>query len=84
MKKKIPKIILILSFAPYAFVLLYGVYSAFAGFTFFSTVYGFEAFVGTIILALWILCSIPVIPVCLIYQTAYFLKRKCNIEDNTL
>ncbi|MDE7364413.1 MAG: hypothetical protein K2N27_05955 [Ruminococcus sp.] len=84
MKKKIPKIILILSFVLYAFVLLYGVYSAFAGFTFFSTVYGVEAFVGAIILALWILCSIPVIPVCLIYQTAYFLKRKCNIEDNTL
>lgn len=84
MKKKIPKIILILSFAPYTLVLIYGVYSAFASLTFISTVYGFEAFFGAVILALWILCSIPVIPVCLIYQTAYFLKRKCNIEDDTL
>lgn len=84
MKKKIPKILLIISFIPYALILIYGMYSAFAGFTFLYTVYGFEALFSATILALWILCSIPIIPVCLIYQTAYFLKRKCNIEDNTL
>ena len=85
MKKNIVfKIILVLSFAPYAFALIYGIYSAFAG---FNIIYGFNVFFSVAILVLWILCSIPVVPVCLIYQTAYllnFLIEKYNIEAETL
>lgn len=71
-KKKIPKIVLIISFIPYAFCLLYGIYSVFAGFTFFgSTSYGFDAFTSSIFIMGYLLCCYPVIPVCLIYQIVY-------------
>ncbi|MDE7363858.1 MAG: hypothetical protein K2N27_03065 [Ruminococcus sp.] len=84
MKKKIPKIILILSFAPYVFCLLYGICSAIFGFGFiFNTSYGFDAFMISIVLMGLLLCYYPVIPICLIYQLVYlavFIMKKRNIS----
>lgn len=88
MKKKIPKIILILSFAPYVFCLGYGIYSAFAGFTFFwSTSYGFEAFTNSMVIMAFLLCYYPIIPPCLIYQLVYlamFIMKKRNVSKQKI
>ncbi|MDE6519134.1 MAG: hypothetical protein K2K91_01555 [Ruminococcus sp.] len=88
MKNKIPKIILILSFAPYVFVLLYGVCSAFFGFGFiFVTSYGFNAFTNGIIFMTLLLCYYPVIPICLIYQLVYlavFVMKKRNVSKQKI
>lgn len=90
MKKIIPKIILILSFAPYVFCLGYGIYSAIFGFGFlFSTSYsyGFDAFISSILLTGFFLCGYPVIPVCLIYQlvyTAVSVMKKHNVPKKTV
>ena len=88
MKKKIPKIILILSFAPYIFCLLYGICSAIFGFGFiFSTSYGFDAFMSSIVLMGLLLCYYPVIPICLIYQLVYlavFVMKKRNVSKQKI
>ena len=63
MKKKISKIILILSFTPYVFCLLYGIYLA---------VYELDWFFNVRMMVVW-LCYFPVIPVCLIYQIIYLI-----------
>lgn len=88
MKKIILKIILILSFAPYVFCLGYGIYSAIFGFRFlFSTSYGFDAFMSSIVLTVFFLCCYPVIPICLIYQlvyTAVSVMKKHNVPKETV
>ncbi|MDE5570385.1 MAG: hypothetical protein K2J47_06245 [Ruminococcus sp.] len=88
MKKIIPKIILILSFAPYVFCLGYGIYSAIFGFGFlFSTSYGFDAFQSSIIIMTILLCCYPVIPICLIYQLVYlsvFIMKKYSVPKKTV
>lgn len=88
MKKKIPKIILILSFLPYVFILLYGVYSAIFGFGFlFSTSYGFDALIDSIFIMTILLCCYPVIPICIIYQlvyTAVSVMKKHNVPTETV
>ncbi|MDE7363857.1 MAG: hypothetical protein K2N27_03060 [Ruminococcus sp.] len=88
MKKKIPKIILILSFAPYVFVLLFSMYSAICGFTFFeSTSYGFEAFTDSIVVISYLLCCYHIIPPCLIYQLVYlavFVMKKRNVSKQKI
>lgn len=88
MKKKITKIILILSFMPYAFILLYGVYCAFFGFDFFSTSYGFDALTNSIFIMTLLLCYYPVIPICLIYQlvylTVFLIKNRHNIPKKNI
>lgn len=88
MKKIISRIILILSFAPYVFTLIYGIYSMANGFTFFfSTSYGFEAFRDATLLMMLMLCYIPVIPSCLIYQFVYlsiFIMKKFNVPKNRI
>lgn len=78
MKNKAPKIIFILSFIPYLLVLLAGIASAIWGAGFFYTsYYGWDGFVfGITIMLYQLLCMIPVIPVCFIYQLAYILRRK--------
>lgn len=88
MKKIISKIILVLSFAPYVFTLLIGIYSMVDGFDFFfSTSYGFEAFRDSTLLMMLMLCYIPVIPPCLIYQLVYlsvFIMKKFNVPKNRI
>lgn len=74
MKKKIPKILLILSFAPYIFCLICGIYCFVNEFTFFSyTTYGLEAFKNGIVFIGLLLCYYLVIPVCLAYQIIYLI-----------
>lgn len=84
MKKKIPKIIFIISFLPYLFILLYGIFHAFAGVSFFnSTGYGFEAFIITIFFMLYIFTlEIPIIPICVIFEVCYIFRKKINIFKN--
>lgn len=57
--KKALKTLLILSFAPYAFCLFYGIFHIFNGLD--------EFFFGIAVMALWF-CYYPVIPFCLAYQ----------------
>lgn len=88
MKKKIPKIILMLSFAPYVFCLLYSIYSAIFGFSFFwNTSYGFNAFFNSMVIMAFGLCIYPIIPVCLIYQLVYlavFIMKKRNVSKQKI
>lgn len=91
MKKKIPKIILILSFAPYVLCLCYGIYSMFNGFglgLLFRKTYGFGAFMGSTVLMAIYLCYYPVIPICIIYQlvylTVFIIKNRHNIQKKTI
>jgi len=78
METKIYKIILYISFLPYLLLLGYGIYSAIFGFTFFfSTSYGFDGFIGAItIMGIIFFAYYPVIPVCMVYQLIYFLRKK--------
>lgn len=78
MKNKIPKIIFIISLLPYLFILLYGIFNAFAGISFFySTSYGFEAFIISVFFMLYALTlEIPIIPICLIFQICYIFRKK--------
>ena len=85
MKDKVLKIILIISSLPFIGLLLIGIYSMFFGFTFFfSTSYGIEAFLGSIFIIGWLLCIIPVLPICLIYQIFYLIRHlvKKNKQKN--
>lgn len=80
-KDKVLKIVLWISFLPYVWLLVYGIYSFFNGFTFiFSTSYGFTALYESIVIMGIILCMYPVLPICLIYQLfyliCYFIKKK--------
>lgn len=90
MKKKIPKIILMISLVPYAFVLLYGIYSAIFGFDFFvsASSYGSQAFTDSIFIMVLLLWYYLIIPICLIYQIVYFIvfivKNKHNISKKTV
>lgn len=43
MKNKIPKIIFIISLLPYLFILLYGIFNAFAGISFFYSASRYSA-----------------------------------------
>lgn len=74
-KVKATKIILILSFIPYIFLLFYSIYSSICGFTFFyQTSYGFEGFSDSIVIMGFLLCVYyPIIPVCLLYQIIYLI-----------
>lgn len=76
-KRKAAKIILIISFVPYALVLLSGIIGAIfgAGF-FFDTVYGWDGFLIGVLGAGLAMLYIPIIPACLIYQIVYLIRSK--------
>lgn len=76
MKAKTSVKLFILSFVPYVIALLYGIYRAFAGVEYFNTVYGAEGFALGVIDAALTMCYIPVIPLCLVCQIAFILRRK--------
>lgn len=80
MKQKIAKVIFFLSLGVYALILLYGIYSAMFGFDFFGTSYGWRGFIDSITLLGLILCIIPVLPLCLLYQILYLVFGKLNIS----
>lgn len=81
--KKLPFIIFVLCFLPYALILAMSVYYAFAGYeirTFVTgelieTFYGFEAFCKCATAAFGILWYVWIIPLCLIYQAVYLFVR---------
>ncbi|MDO5156433.1 MAG: hypothetical protein Q4D51_10765 [Eubacteriales bacterium] len=85
MKSKATKIIFRLSFLPYILLFLYACYSAVAGFEFFGTSYGIDAFTAALFLGAIVLCIIPVIPICIIYDIIYLILRNRNsISKQTL
>lgn len=80
--KKIWKVLFYISFLPYIFILLWGCFNAINGTTFiFSEIYGFDAFLLTLVAGFIVLvCNVPIIPICFIYQIAYLLKGKIKID----
>lgn len=89
MKKIIPKILLVLSFTPYAIALFYGINSAVNGWTllFGPEVYGFEAFMDSSSIMLLCLCYVPILPPCLIYQLIYlavFIMKKLHVSKTKM
>ena len=78
MKNKLPKIIFVVSFLPYLLVFIYGVICAFTGVSFFfSTSYGFSAFlIGGLSALYFLTLIIPIIPVSLIFQICYLFRNK--------
>lgn len=83
MKKKIPKIILILSFAPYVFCLGYGLWNI-LDYLLIRNSLDFELFVTYAVIMFYVLVYYPVIPVCLAYQilyAEYFILKKKNISQ---
>lgn len=87
MKKKIPKIILILSFAPYAVSLGYGIYSAIYNCIISLSTSNVFTHFGAALIMLAVLCSYPVIPICLIYQLVYLavsVMKKHNVSKKKM
>lgn len=82
MKMKIFRVLLFISFLPYAFLLIIGIYYAFAGYevytlilpTYVKTLYGFEAFRVVLLWSILGLTFIPVLPVCCVYQIIYLIS----------
>lgn len=75
MEKKAPKVLFYLSFLSWAFVLLYGVYGAVFGLSFFTMCYGWDGFLVGVMGGGLMLCIVPVLPVCLVYEIAYLLRK---------
>lgn len=75
-RRKIIKIILVISFLPYVYVLLKALYYAVQGYDVYTwikpvytgTIYGMEAFKEVLLWDVMLLTIIPVLPVCLLYQ----------------
>jgi hypothetical protein len=84
-KAKAAKVFLWVSFAPYAIILIAGLWDAVFGvsaFTIFpdggvrTIYYGWEAFSQTVALLVYAFSSIfPVLPICLIYQITYIIYK---------
>ena len=74
-KKKVLKIILILSVIPFIVILIIGVKNAFCGYTlFFNTSYGVQALIDTCVIYGFVFsCCFPVLPICLVYQIISFI-----------
>lgn len=78
---KLKKIILIISFLPYIYILLLSFYHAIFGYDVYTlilpvyvkTIYGIEAFREVFIIKLLTLTFIPIIPICFIYQLVYLI-----------
>ena len=82
---KISKILFYISFAPAAFLLMWALSSMLGGFSFWgSTSYGFEAFIDVIMLGGWVLCYVPVLPACFIYQMLYLLMFRNDREHTDI
>lgn len=83
MKKKIPKIILMLSFAPYAVVVICGLWNM-IDYLLTRNSLDFEIAVTYAVIMFYVLVYYPVIPVCLAYQilyAEYFILKKKNISE---
>ncbi len=86
-KEKINKILLIISFLPYVLLILISLYHSVFGYdvytlilpTYVKTIYGMEAFLSTLSWNALLLCFIPILPICLLYQiinlTIYIINK---------
>lgn len=82
-KKKLFKLIFIVSFMPYVLLLLYALYKSIVGYDIYTwilpvykgTIYGIEAFMQVLIWNGIALCFIPVLPACFLYQIIYLIIR---------
>ena len=86
-RKRIFKILLLISLLPYVFLVLYSLYNAIFGYKsytwilphYLGTIYGWDAFLQVFILTGFVMLFTPIIPVCLSYQLIYlaqYLIRK--------
>lgn len=77
MNPKVKKVLFLLTFIPYALVILFGLKGAFFGATFlFSTDYGIDGFItGVFISLLCMIAFIPVIPVCIVFHLLCLLRK---------
>ncbi len=81
--KKVPFIILLISFLPYIAILGYGLYSAIFGYdvytlilpTYVKTIYGLDAFLEAITVLGLVFLFVPVIPICAVYQLCYIIVK---------
>ena len=81
-KRKILKIVLLLSFTPYIILIVYSLYHAIFGYDVYTlilpqylrTVYGWDAFSEVFLWTALSLSVIPIIPVCFLYQIIYFIR----------
>lgn len=85
MKEKLPKIIFYITLSIYPLLLIAALIAAVTGFTFlFSTSYGLDAFFDALLIYGLVLCVIPVIPICLIYQIAYLVFRRMGASKKVI
>ena len=85
-KRKIFKIIFLISFLPYILLILLAIHSAIYGhniYTWFGnqyiqTIYGMEAFKEIIIWGVLAMCAIPILPIVLIIQIIYLVRYLKN------
>ncbi len=82
MKKKIPKILFILSLIPYFLILIIGIISSFIGVSFFGEVYGLGAFFLSIYSMIINFTMIPILPICLLYQIFYIMRKRIKYFKN--
>lgn len=83
MKKKIPKILLVISFIPYAVPFMCGLWNT-IDYLLIRNSLDFELFVTYAVIMFYVLVYYPVIPVCLAYQilyAEYFILKKKNISQ---
>jgi hypothetical protein len=81
-KNKILKILLLLSFIPYLFLIVYSLYHAIFGHDVYTmilpqyvrTIYGWDAFLEVFVWTALGLCFIPILPICFLYQSIYFIR----------
>lgn len=78
MNDKIKKVLFILTFIPYALVLLSGLTGAIFGVGFFfDTIYGLDGFFVSAVLLLYVMVIIvPVIPICIVFHILCLLRKK--------
>ena len=78
MNSKVKKVLFILTFIPYALVLLSGLTGAIFGVGFFfDTVYGLDGFLLSVIFALYAMVMVvPVIPICIVFHILCLLRKK--------
>ena len=92
-KKKIFKIIFIISFLPYILLMLLAIDAAIYGYDIYTwfgnqyirTIYGVEAFKEIVIWVGLSMCAIPVLPTALIIQIIYivlYIKNKRKIRKD--
>lgn len=85
-KIKLTKVIFVVSFIPYIALLGIALFNAMIGFDFFfSTTYGFEAFMGTIVIyGIMVSVYFPVLPIVLLYQVIYIIINIIKNKKNKI